>query len=47
MPVAMSRSPVSAQSELSALIPAEMLTPPSLMFPSKCFCAQKGGKRAF
>lgn len=46
MPVAMSRSQVSAQMEF-ALIPAEMLPSPSLMFPSKCFHAQKGRRRAF
>lgn len=43
----MSHSQVSAQTELSALIPAEMLTSPSLMFPSKCFCTRKGVRRAF
>lgn len=47
MPVAMSCSQVSAQMELSALIPAEMLTLPSLMIPSKCIRTRKGGRRAF
>lgn len=42
----MSHSQVRAQMEF-ALIPAEMLPSLSLMFPSKCFHARKGRRRAF